>query len=181
MEEGGKKDTQSFTLRLPRSSVNRMRKIAERRNITTNALAGQIVDSFLDWENSAAEAGWVVMPKPFLIGLFEKLDRETVVSITTQLSKMMAKDITHYMKGKHSLQEWLSIIRARSERSGFHLTEHQQNHGLVIIMQHDMGENWSIYFKTFYENVFSDLGVKSEFDYTNKSVIIKLPDAGHSG
>ena len=43
-------------------------------------------------------------------------------------------------------------------------------------MQHDMGENWSIYFKTFYENVFDDLGVKAEFDYTDKSLIIKLHD-----
>ncbi len=173
MEED-KKDTQSLTLRLPKSSVNKMKKIAERRNMTTNALASQIVDSFLEWEINAAEAGWMVMPKPFLKGLLEKIDKETIVSVTSNLAKQMAKDITHYMKGKHSLQVWLSIIRARAERSGFNLTEHHQNHNLVIIMQHEMGENWSIYFKTFYENVFSDLGVKSEFDYTDKSIIIKL-------
>ncbi|MDE1828784.1 MAG: hypothetical protein KGI25_00525 [Thaumarchaeota archaeon] len=177
--ESDKKETQSLTLRLPKSSVNKMKKIAARKNMTTNALASQIVDSFLGWELNAAEAGWVVMPKPFLIGLLEKLDKETVVSVTSQLAKHLAKDITHYMKGKHSLQEWLSIIRGRAERSGFHLTEHQQNHGIVIIMQHDMGENWSIYFKTFYENVFSDLGVKVEFDYTDKSIIIKLPDVSN--
>ena len=30
-------------------------------------------------------------------------------------------------------------------------------------MQHDMGEKWSVeYFKAFYENVFYDLGVKTQ-------------------
>lgn len=170
------RDTQSLTLRLPRSSIDLLKKIAVKKNMTTNALVSQIVDSFLDWEINAAEAGWVVMPKPFLIELFEKLDQDTVVNVISQLSKRMAKDIAHYMKGKHDLQEWLSIIRGRSERSGFHLTEHQQNKSLVIIMQHDMGTNWSIYFKTFYKNIFEDLGVKAEFDHTDKTLIIKLHD-----
>ncbi|MDE1826946.1 MAG: hypothetical protein KGH83_05080 [Thaumarchaeota archaeon] len=174
--DASRQDTQSLTLRLSKSSVDKLKKIAAKKNMTTNALVSQIVDSFLGWELNAAEAGWVVMPKPFLIELFEKLDQETVVTVISQISKRMAKDITHYMKGKHDLQGWLSIIRGRAERSGFHLTEHQQNQSLVIIMQHDMGENWSVYFETFYENVFDDLGVKSEFDHTDKSLIIKLHD-----
>ena len=171
-----RQDTRSLTLRLSKSSVDKLKKTATKKNMTTNSLVSQIVDSFLEWELNAAEAGWVVMPKPFLIELFENLDQETVVNVISKISKRMAKDITHYMKGKHDLQEWLSIIRSRAERSGFNLTEHQQNHSLVIIMQHEMGENWSIYFQTFYENVFADLGVKSEFDYTDKSLIIKLHD-----
>lgn len=174
--DANRQDTQSLTLRLSRSSVDKLKKTAVKKKMTTNALVSQIVDSFLEWELNAAEAGWVIMPKPFLIELFEQLDQDIVKNTISRLSKRMAKDITHYMKGKHDLEEWLSIIRGRAERSGFHMTEHQHNGTLTMIMQHDMGENWSIYFETFYENVFHDLGAKSEFDHTDKSLIIKLHD-----
>ena len=41
-------------------------------------------------------------------------------------------------------------------------------------MQHDMGENWSLYFKTYFQNIFHDLGVKAEFDYTDNTLVIKI-------
>jgi hypothetical protein len=37
-----------------------------------------------------------------------------------------------------------------------------------------MGENWSIFFKTYFENVFHDLGVKTEFDLTDNTLVIKI-------
>ena len=91
----------------------------------------------------------------------------------------MAKDISLYMRGKHDLNSWLSVIRARCIRSEFDLTEYEDERKHEIIMQHNMGENWSIYFKTYFENIFHDLGVKSEFDYTDNTVVIKI-DKGNS-
>jgi hypothetical protein len=86
----------------------------------------------------------------------------------------MAKDINLSMRGKHDLTSWLSLIRARSTRSGFNLTEYEDERKHELVMQHDMGENWSIYFKTFFENVFHDLGVKTEFDLTDNTLVIKI-------
>jgi hypothetical protein len=154
--------------------VDKLKRIAAKKKITTNALVSQILESFLEWEMSAVEAGWIVMPKPFLIDFLKELEDKTITDIVSKQSKNIAKDIAHHMKGKHDLEEWLSIIRARSKRSGFNLTEHQRNNDLVIIMQHDMGKKWSVYFKTFYESIFHDLGVKTNFDYTDNSIIMKL-------
>ncbi len=47
-------------------------------------------------------------------------------------------------------------------------------------MQHNMGENWSIYFKTYFENIFHDLGVKTEFDYTDNTLVIKIDKVNSS-
>lgn len=172
--DGDRPDTQSLTLRLPKSSVEMLKKIAAKKKITANALVSQMIDSFLEWEINAAEAGWITMPKPFLVELFKEFDKEKVRHSIQRISKQLAKDITHYMKGRHDLASWISIIKGRAERSGFNLSEHQEGRDLVIIMQHDMGENWSIYFKTFYENVFEDLEAKVDFDYTDKSLIMRL-------
>ena len=114
------------------------------------------------------------MPKPFLIKLFKIIDKEKVEKTIESLSIRMAKDMNLYMRGKHDVESWLDLLRARSQRSGFNLTEYEDEMLYEIVMQHDMGETWSLYFKTFYENVLHDLGVKTEFDYTDNTLVIKI-------
>jgi hypothetical protein len=104
------------------------------------------------------------------------VDIDKISKIMSKLSKPMSK----HMKGKHNLHTWLSMIRGRCERSGFNLTEFRQGDNIELVMQHDMGEKWSIYFKAFYESVFYDLGVKTSFDYTENTIVIKLEDVSRS-
>ncbi len=169
-----KKQTESVSLRLDTITWNKLKTFASKQKTSPNALVSQILDSYVEWEMKAVAAGWAVMPKPFLIELFKLIDKDKVEKTITNLSARMAKDMNLYMRGKHSLDSWLSILRARSSRSGFNWTEYEEDGKLEIVMQHDMGQNWSIYFKTFYENVFHDLGVDTEFDYTDNTLVIKI-------
>lgn len=169
-----KKQTESVSLRLDTNTWNRLKVFAGKQKTSPNALVSQILDSYVEWEMNAVAAGWAVMPKPFLIELFKLIDKDKVEKTITRLSIRMAKEMNLYMRGKHNMDSWLSILRARSSRSGFNWTEYEEDGKLEIVMQHDMGENWSLYFKTFYENVFHDLGVKTEFDYTENTLVIKI-------
>jgi hypothetical protein len=168
------RQTESVSLRLDKNTWNKLKISAKKQKTSPNSLVSQILDSHIEWEMNAVEAGWAIMPKLFLIELFKTIDKDKMEKTITRLSVRMAKDINLYMRGKHDLESWLSILRARSERSGFNWTEYEESGKLEIVMQHDMGENWSMYFKTFYENVFHDLGVKTEFDYTDNTLLIKI-------
>jgi len=168
------KQTESVSLRLNKNTWNKLKVLAGKQKLSPNALVSQILDSHLEWELTATAAGWVVMPKPFLIELFKVIDGNTIEKVITKLSSRMAKDISLYMRGKHDLNSWLSIIRARCARSEFNLTEYEDETKHELIIQHDMGENWSLYFKTYFQNIFHDLGVKSEFDYTDNTLVIKI-------
>ena len=169
-----KKQTESVSLRLATNTWDKIKASASKQKISPNALVSHILDSHIEWEMNAVAAGWVVMPKPFLIQLIKLIDKEKIEKTVTILSTRMAKDMNLFMRGKHDLNSWLSILRARSSRSGFQWTEYEDEGELEIIMQHEMGENWSLVFKTFYENVFHDLGVKTDFDYTDNMLIIKI-------
>ncbi len=163
-----------MSLRLDSDTWNRIKVFAKKQKISPNAIVSQILDSHVEWEINAVAAGWAVMPKPFLTQLFKSVDKEKVEKTISSLSVRMAKDMNLYMRGRHDVDAWLSILRARSQRSGFNITEYEDERYHEIVMQHDMGENWSLYFKTFYENVFHDLGVKTEFDYTDNTIVIKM-------
>ncbi len=168
------KQTESVSLRLDKNTWNKLKVVASKQKLSPNALVSQILDSHLEWELTAAAAGWVVMPKPFLIELFKVVDSDTIEKVTTKLSSRMAKDISLYMRGKHDLNSWLSVIRVRCTRSAFNLTEYEDETKHEMIMQHDMGENWSLYFKTYFQNILHDVGAKAEFDYTDNTLVIKI-------
>ncbi|MGI0006452.1 MAG: hypothetical protein ACREAR_00445 [Nitrosotalea sp.] len=174
-----KKQTESVSLRLDKLTWNKLKVVAKKQQLSPNALVSQILDSHLDWELTAADAGWAVMPKPFLIELFKVIEKDEIEKITTKLSSQTAKDIALYMRGKHDLSSWLSVIRARCVRSAFDLTEYEDERKHDLIIQHNMGKNWSIYLKTYFENIFHDLEVKTEFDYTDNTLVIKI-DKGNS-
>jgi hypothetical protein len=169
-----KKQTESVSLRLDKSTWNKLKIVSKKQKISPNSLVSQILDSYLEWELTAAAAGWVVMPKLFLVELFKVVEREKIEKTITKLSSRMAKDISLYMKGKHDLNSWLSLIRARCVRSEFDLTEYEDERKHELIMQHNMGENWSIYFKVYFENIFHDLGTKAKFDYTDNTLVIQI-------
>jgi len=169
-----KKQTESVSLRLDKSTWDKLKILASKQKLSPNALVSQILDSHLEWELNATAAGWVVMPKPFLIELFKIVDSKTIEQVITKLSSRMAKDISLYMRGKYDLDSWLSLIRARCARSEFNLTEYEDEGKHELIMQHDMGENWSLYFKTYFQNIFHDVGAKAEFDYTDNTVVMKI-------
>ncbi len=170
----GKKQTESVSLRLDSNTWNKIKVFAKKQKLSPNALVSQILDSHVEWEINAVAAGWAVMPKPFLIELFKLVEKDKVQKTIANLSVRMAKDMNLYMRGRHDVDAWLSILKARAQRSGFNLTEYEDDRTHEIVMQHDMGENWSLYFKTFYENVFHDLGAKTEFDYTDNTLVIKI-------
>jgi hypothetical protein len=107
-----KKQTESVSLRLDKSTWNKLKIFASKQKISPNALVSNILDLFLEWELTAAAAGWTVMPKPFLIELFKVIDRDKIEKTITKLSSRMAKDIDLSMRGKHDLTSWLSLIRA---------------------------------------------------------------------
>lgn len=168
------KQTESVSLRLDKNTWNKLKVLAGKQKLSPNALVSQILDSYLEWELTATAAGWIVMPKPFLIELFKVIDGNMIEKVITKLSSRMAKDISLYMRGKHDLNSWLSIIRARCNRSEFNLTEYEDEAKHELIIQHNMGENWSLYFKTYFQNIFHDIDVKAEFDYTDNTVVIKI-------
>lgn len=169
-----KKPTESVSLRLNRETWAKIRQLAAREKTSPNAMVGRMLDSYLEWELTAAAAGWAVMPKPFLIELFRVLDGDVIEKVIARLSSRMAKDITLYMRGSYDLDSWLSLLRARCARSGFDLTEYSDERKHELVMQHNMGENWSVYFKAYYQNIFHDLGIRSDFDHTENTLVMRI-------
>lgn len=162
---------ESITFRIDKKVLDKLRSYAKNQKTTLNSTVNQSLEHSVDWDILAAATGWIPMPKNVLISILNKLDEKTIAELATKMGKSVPRDILFGMKGKSSVREWISILKSRARAAGFHYNEIEENESIKFITQHDMGIKWSIYFKTYYESAFMELGCNAEFDLTNNTLV----------
>lgn len=168
--------SEHVTFRIKKRTLDNLKSISGEENISLNTFVNQIFDAHINWNLHAAQVGWVAVLKSGIMELIKHVDKETIAQIAKNSAESGAKEIALYMRGKYGIEEWISILKDRARISGFSVKEYDKNGKTTIVKHHDMGENWSIFFKTYYETVFNDLGIKVNSEHTENSVMIELEE-----
>ncbi len=169
-----KRRTRSTTYRLPEDMLQKLDDLAAQEEVSQNVLVKQILDSYLRWEVSATKAGWVVMPRAVLMNIMNELDEKTIIKISSETAKIVNKSIILLMHNKYDFDAWIQVVRDRCKRSGFYLKETTINGKTTLIMQHDLGEKWSVFFKAYYQEMLHALGIAPTFDYTDSTLVFSV-------
>lgn len=180
----GKSEKLSITFRIDDNNVESLRKLANEEGISLNTLVNQILTSYLEWEFIAAKAGFAPMQKSVLKDLFDKLSEEDLKAIATRAADNL-EDLLLMMCGKVDLDAVLSLTKNRVKRSGFTLREFDNEQGASgkkLVMQHDVGHNWSVFSKTYIERLINNVGYPTKIESTDNSLIIEIlePEKGHA-
>jgi hypothetical protein len=163
--------SESITFRLASAVVDNLKKKAKHDKVTVNTLVSQIIADYFDWAMTAIEAGWMVMPKMTVKKLFEMLSQDEILTLADATYEEK-KEMFVFMKGKNDEQSFLSILRMRAEKSGFHLRELEKDGRTTFIIQHDMGRNYSLFCKSLYETIMHQYGVQVELEVTEHTLIM---------
>lgn len=166
--------TEHVTFRIKKERIEQLKKIAKEDNLSLNTLMNQIVETHLNWDLHASEVGFVVMLKTAMTEIIKDSNIENIRKLAKQSAESGAKEIAFYMRGKYGVEEWISIFKDRARMSGFKLKEHVQDGTTTLVLYHDMGESWSMFFETYYETIFYDLGVQVKSQFTDNSVVLEL-------
>jgi hypothetical protein len=167
--------SESITFRLDSHILDNLKKKAKHDKVTLNTLVSQIIADYFDWSMTAIDAGWMVMPKLTVKTAFEMLSQDEIRTLS-DATYQEKKEMFIFMKGKNDEQSFLSILRMRTEKSGFHLRELQKDGKTTFIIQHDMGRNYSLFCKSLYETIMHQYGAPVELDTTDHTVIMSLND-----
>jgi hypothetical protein len=180
----GKNEKLSITFRIDDSDVESLRKLASEEGISLNTLVNQILTSYLEWEFIASKAGFAPMQKSVLKDLFDRLSEEELKDIATRAADSL-EDLLLLMCGKVDLDAVLSLTKNRIKKSGFALREFDNEKGKggkKLVMQHDVGHNWSVFSKTYIERLINNVGYATKIESTDNSLIIEIlePEKGHA-
>ncbi|HJU14028.1 MAG TPA: hypothetical protein VJ792_06180, partial [Candidatus Nitrosotalea sp.] len=168
MSDEGASEKYSVTFRLDNAVLNRLRTLAKHEGISLNTLANQVFRNFVEWDATATKAGWLVFHKTALREIINSVDEDTLEKLAVQTADYV-KDVTLIMSERHDLESYLSMLRNRAKKSGFVLIESHRGPNKRLILQHDMGKNWSSFFKAHYERMLQNLGFPAKFEQTDNT------------
>lgn len=169
-----KASSDSVTFRLNSSVLDKLSTRADLQKTSLNVLVNQIMSNYIEWDADSIKAGWIPTQRIVLTKLIDVLDEKIILDIAKQSAKSGGKDSILYMYGKYNLENLLTNIQASAQRSGFSIKEYEEDQNLEIVIQHDLGWKWSLFFKFYYQEILHEINQRVIFDYTDTSLVINL-------
>jgi hypothetical protein len=192
MPEGASqsKKTRSVTFRLDSSVIDELQAEADNREISLNVLVNQVLKRYSEWDRFENKIGMMPVPKVILSSLIDKaisvakssgikdVDRyrDEIIKQAAQLAFGLMKDSVLFMKRQYNLWVVLSVLEEYMKVSGIkadHKLEGGRKH--VFIIQHELGENWSLFTKELLALIFQNLAnVRADISTTSNTTVAEV-------
>lgn len=184
------KKTRSVTFRLDSSVIEELQAEADSREISLNVLVNQVLKRYVEWDRFENKIGMMPVPKIILSSLIDKtisaakssglkdIDRyrAEIIKQAAQLAFGLMKDAVLLMKRQYNLWVVLSVLEEYMKVSGIkadHKLEGSKKH--VFIIQHELGENWSLFTKELLLLIFQNLAnVGAEISTTSNTTVAEV-------
>jgi hypothetical protein len=164
------------TFRLDNELLDWLREESGQKRTSLNTLVTQVLQSHVEYHTFASKAGMISMPKALIVTLIEKLDRQELIKLSEHIAKNDLKDAIILMKGRYTPEMVLEFIDAWARVAGFAYRHHveEESEGSKkrhsIVLQHEMGERWSLYFIELLMFVFKEFDIKIDFQHTANTI-----------
>jgi hypothetical protein len=184
------KKTRSVTFRLDSSVIDELQAEADNREISLNVLVNQVLKRYSEWDRFENKIGMMPVPKVILSSLIDRaisvakssgikdIDRyrDEIIKQAAQLAFGLMKDSVLFMKRQYNLWVVLSVLEEYMKVSGIksdHKLEGSRKH--VFIIQHELGENWSLFTKELLALIFQNLAnVRADINTTSNTTVAEV-------
>ena len=184
------KKTRSVTFRLDSSVIDVLQAEADNREISLNVIVNQILKRYSEWDRFENKIGMMPVPKVILSSLIDKaiavakssgikdVDRyrDEIIKQAAQIAFGLMKDSVLFMKRQYNLWVVLAVLEEYMKVSGIkadHKLEGSRKH--VFIIQHELGENWSLFTKELLVLIFQNLAnVKADISTTSNTTVAEV-------
>ena len=170
----------SITLRFRNEILNKLRHEAAQKRVNVNTLSAQVIADHVEYGSYASTSGMISFPKSLLITMMGRLSEDEVEKLSEHIAKNEFKDLTLLLKGEYSLSSFLNTIESWLRISNFQYSYYMMDNGSShrLVIQHDMGKRWSLYFQKLFSHVFSTFPLtnKLKFEITDNIVAFTIQE-----
>jgi hypothetical protein len=182
--------TRSVTFRIDSSVIDELQTESDNREVSLNVLVNQILKRYSEWDRFESKIGMMPVPKVMLATLIDKavsiakgsgikdIDRyrDDIIKQAARIAFDLMKDSVLYMKKQYNLWVVLAVLEEYMKVSGInadHKIEGSRKH--VFVIQHELGENWSLFTKELLSLIFENLAsVKAEISVTPNTTVAEV-------
>jgi hypothetical protein len=177
--------SRSITFRLNSSILDELQREADQKEVSLNVLVNQILKRYSDWDRFENKIGMMPVPKKMLRNLIDKCVitarnsgikdvepyRDEIVKQAAEIAFGIMKDTVLFMKKDYNLWTVLAVLQEYMKVSGVnsdHRIEDGRKH--VFIIQHELGEHWSLFTKELLRLIFENLAkVRAQISITSNT------------
>jgi hypothetical protein len=178
--------TKSITFRLDTKVIEELQREADQGEISLNVMVNQVLRRFVEWDRYENKLGMIPIPKSMLSTLIDETMqlasdakipdlesyRRKIVHNAAETALNVMKDSVLFMRKDYSFWTVLDVLREYMKVAGI-MSDHRIEAGRkhVFIIQHELGENWSLFAKELLSKIFVELAkVKADISTTPKTV-----------
>ena len=186
------KKSESITFRLDSHTIDELQREADQNQISLNVLINQVLKRYSDWDRYENRIGMMPVPKAMLTSLIDKaVDmakkngikeedigpfRDQIIKQAAEIAFNIMKDAVLFMKKQYNLWVVLAVLQEYMKVSGInsdHRIEGGRKH--VFVIQHELGENWSLFTKELLKLIFENLAkVRAEVNITANMTVAEV-------
>lgn len=167
--------TRSMSFRLSEETVDLIETEASIKNINTNALLSQICDHYFGYEGKTGKAGLVAFPRPLLTRLMEGQPEKQVIAMAEHISRDVMTDIMSVLETDYTVDSFLHLVQSWAHASSIPFRRDIKGNLNTVVIQPELGRNWSLYLGYLFKNVIEELTQKRvAINVTDKSVMFRF-------
>ncbi|MBA3750635.1 MAG: hypothetical protein H0X03_07075 [Nitrosopumilus sp.] len=182
--------TRSITFRLDSSIIEELQSEAEYRETSLNVLINQILRRYSNWERYENKMGMIPIPKIMLSSILDEIMkigkengiddvtnfRNILIKELSQIAFIFLKDSVLLIKKNYNLISVLEVLEQYMKVVGINSDHRIEDDGRhVYVIQHKLGENWSLFIKEFLILLFENIGkVKVDISSTQNTTVVKV-------
>ena len=182
--------TRSITFRLETNTIEELQTEAEYRETSLNVFINQILRRYSNWERYESKMGMLPIPKIMISSMLDEaiksgkengIDditqfRNSLIKELSQIAFTFLKDSVLLIKKNYNLFTVLEVLEQYMKVVGINSDHRVEDDGKhIYVIQHKLGENWSLFIKEFLILIFENLGkVKVDISSTQNTTVAKV-------
>ncbi|MGC2570231.1 MAG: hypothetical protein WA364_01875 [Candidatus Nitrosopolaris sp.] len=138
-------------------------------------MVNQILQRFVEWDMYESRLGMVSFLRPVAVELLKRMNRQEVIALAMGIGKSATNDAALFMKNKMDLDSFLSWLEVGMRHSCVEIKHNVDDSTQTYILKHELGLNYSLFYKTIVESIFNDtLGKHIDCSYSDSMLSFKV-------
>jgi len=157
-----KKKTDVISIRIDESIKKKLIEESELNNLTLNSLINQIMIKHVNEGTIYRDLGFTSIRKSLLKKLFKFIPSSDIMTMSETICKDFFKDTTVYLYGRYDLESVIMTLDSWFSISNIPFKKIESGDSIKMIIRHELGRNWVLYFETMIKAVLNELEIKSD-------------------
>lgn len=181
--------TRTVTFRVDSRIVEGLQREADINGISLNILINQLLKRYYDWGKYESKLNMMPVPKVMLsscmdiwVDIVREIDtkdteeyRNKLVRHAAEIAFDAIKDAVLLMKNQYNLWDVLEVLREYMRASGIKADHRIAGKKNIFVIQHEMGENWSLFTQELLKLIFERLAkVRVESSITANTTVVEV-------